>query len=64
MAASLVFIAYDDERGPALFKVDPSGFVAGHRGTSDGVKSQVVISELEKYFKRTLNLFLMRNLLN
>ena len=36
----------DQERGPALFKVDPSGYYYGYKGVSSGVKEQDAINFL------------------
>lgn len=46
-----MFAAYDDEKGPQLFRCDPAGFYAGYRACSAGVKEQEATNVLEKAVK-------------
>jgi 20S proteasome subunit alpha 1 len=48
-----ILIAYDDERGPLLYKTDPAGTYMGYKATSAGPKSQEVHNYLEKQYKKT-----------
>ncbi|KAJ1676801.1 Proteasome subunit YC7alpha/Y8 (protease yscE subunit 7), partial [Spiromyces aspiralis] len=38
LAVTMLFIGYDDEKGPLLYKVEPSGFFAGYRAIAVGKK--------------------------
>ena len=51
LAVSLLFISYDDEHGPQLYRVDPAGHYLGYRATSAGPKSTEVVNVLEKKLK-------------
>lgn len=48
----MLMIAYDDERGPQIFKTDPAGFYCSFRATSLGVKQQQANTLLEKKLKK------------
>lgn len=50
-ACELTFFGVDGEKGPMLFKVDPSGHFLGYFGCSSGVKEQEGGNCLEKEFK-------------
>jgi len=52
---AMILIAYDDERGPLLYKTDPAGTYMGFKGTAAGSKSQEVHNYLEKQYKKTGN---------
>ena len=49
----MILIAYDDERGPLLYKTDPAGTYMGFKATAAGPKSQEVHNYLEKQYKKT-----------
>jgi 20S proteasome subunit alpha 1 len=48
----MILIAYDDERGPLLYKTDPAGTYLGYKATSAGPKSQEAHNYLEKQYKK------------
>lgn len=50
---AMILIAYDDERGPLLYKTDPAGTYMGFKATAAGPKSQEVHNYLEKQYKKT-----------
>jgi hypothetical protein len=49
----MILIAYDDEKGPLLYKTDPAGTYMGFRATAAGPKSQEAHNYLEKQYKKT-----------
>ena len=51
MAAMLMFVAIDEEKGPQLFKNDPAGYYVGYKATSAGAKEQEALNFLEKKVK-------------
>ncbi len=51
MAVEMMFCAVDDERGPQIFKVDPSGLIVGYKAAAAGPKEQEARALLEKRFK-------------
>jgi hypothetical protein len=50
---AMILIAFDDERGPLLYKTDPAGTYMGFRATAAGPKSQEAHNYLEKQYKKT-----------
>lgn len=50
---AMILIAYDDEKGPLVFKTDPAGSFMGYKATSSGPKSQEAHNYLEKQYKKT-----------
>lgn len=52
----MVMIAYDDEKGPQIYKTDPAGYYCGFKATSAGIKQLESNSYLEKKFKKKLDL--------
>lgn len=49
----MILIAYDDERGPLLYKTDPAGTFMGYKAAAAGPKSQEAHNYLEKQYKKT-----------
>jgi len=49
---NMIFSAMDDENGPSLFMVDPSGFFMGYKAAAAGAKDQEANNALEKLLKK------------
>jgi 20S proteasome subunit alpha 1 len=45
-------VGIDEERGPQVFRIDPSGMAVGFRAVSTGSKEQEAMSQLEKQWKK------------
>ncbi|CAD6196468.1 unnamed protein product [Caenorhabditis auriculariae] len=56
LGCALIMIAYDDEDGPVVFRVDPAGYYRGMKGVSVGVKQVAATSFLEKKIKKKADL--------
>ncbi|KAF1750960.1 hypothetical protein GCK72_017511 [Caenorhabditis remanei] len=52
LGCALLFISYDDEKGPEVYRVDPAGYYRGMKGVSVGVKQVPATSFLEKKIKK------------
>lgn len=52
MRCVFTFVGIDEERGPQVFKVDPSGFCMGYKAIAAGTKDQDAINYLEKQYKK------------
>ena len=52
---SLLF-SFDDEKGPQLIKLDPSGFYLGYFACATGEKEQSTVNYLEREFKKKSSL--------
>ncbi|KAI8870135.1 N-terminal nucleophile aminohydrolase [Ramicandelaber brevisporus] len=51
LGIATTIIGIDDERGPQLYKCEPSGFYAGYFATAMGAKAQESFTALEKKLK-------------
>ncbi|EGG17506.1 proteasome subunit alpha type 6 [Cavenderia fasciculata] len=51
LGVSMILIGIDDDLGPQLFKMDPSGAYFGYKATGAGEKEQEATNFLEKKFK-------------
>jgi len=49
---TIMFMSIDDEKGPSLFQVDPSGHYIGFRAAAAGAKEQEANNALEKIVKK------------
>lgn len=54
--AALLFISFDDEKGPEVYRVDPAGYYRGMKAVSVGVKQVPATSFLEKKIKKKSDL--------
>ncbi|VDP15280.1 unnamed protein product [Soboliphyme baturini] len=52
LGCSMVLIAYDDEKGPLIYKTDPAGFFCSFRGIGVGPKQHQANSFLEKKIRK------------
>ena len=52
---NITLVGCDDDKGPQLFRIDPSGQATGFRAVSTGSKEQEAMSQLEKQLKKTPN---------
>uniref|UniRef100_A0A8R1II98 Proteasome endopeptidase complex n=1 Tax=Caenorhabditis japonica TaxID=281687 RepID=A0A8R1II98_CAEJA len=52
----LLFISFDDEKGPEVYRVDPAGYFRGMKGVSIGVKQVPATTFLEKKIKKKADL--------
>ncbi|KAI1724060.1 proteasome subunit domain-containing protein [Ditylenchus destructor] len=52
LGTMMLLIAFDDEDGPQIFRVDPAGYYKGVHATGIGVKYQAANTFLEKKFKK------------
>ncbi|KAG5450696.1 hypothetical protein CRM22_001453 [Opisthorchis felineus] len=56
LGCAMLAIAFDQEYGkPQLYKVDPSGFVAGHKAVAVGDKQVAAMTFLEKELRKKEN---------
>ena len=55
MAAMLMFVGIDEEKGPCLYKNDPAGYYVGYSATSAGPKEVEAVNFLEKKVKSDSN---------
>ena len=52
MRCVFTFVGIDEDKGPQVFKVDPSGFCLGYKAIAAGTKDQDAINYLEKQYKK------------
>ena len=52
MRCVFTFVGIDEEKGPQVYKVDPSGFCLGYKAIAAGTKDQDAINYLEKQYKK------------
>ena len=48
----VTLVGIDEEFGPQLYKIDPTGQTLGYKALSTGAKEQEGMSQLEKQFKK------------
>ncbi|XP_065201223.1 proteasome subunit alpha type-6-like [Planococcus citri] len=51
LGCSMILIAYDDEKGPLIYKTDPAGYFCSYRAIGVGAKQTDVNSIFEKKIK-------------
>ncbi|CAI2379052.1 unnamed protein product [Moneuplotes crassus] len=52
MRCSFTFVGIDEEKGPQVYKVDPSGHSLGYKAVAAGTKEQDAVNYLEKQYKK------------
>lgn len=52
MRCIFTIVGIDEEKGPQVFKIDPSGFCVGYKAIAAGTKDQDAINYLEKQYKK------------
>jgi 20S proteasome subunit alpha 1 len=52
MRCVFTIVGIDEEKGPQLYKIDPSGFCMGYKAIAAGTKDQDAINYLEKQYKK------------
>ena len=50
---NVTLVGCDEEKGPQVFRIDPSGQSIGFKAISTGSKEQEAMSQLEKKFKQS-----------
>ena len=52
LCVNTTIVGHDDEFGPQVYRVDPSGQAVGFRAVSTGTKEQEAMTQLEKQWKK------------
>ena len=52
LCATVTLVGCDEEFGPQVFRVDPSGSFVGYKAIATGSKEQEAMSHLEKQYKK------------
>jgi len=52
MCVIVTLVGCDIEKGPQVYKIDPSGQSIGYKAIAAGSKDQEAITQLEKQFKK------------
>ncbi|EFP02048.1 hypothetical protein CRE_22877 [Caenorhabditis remanei] len=52
LGIGIIFISFDDEKGPEVYRIDPAGYYRGMRAVSIGVKQGPATTCLEKKIKK------------
>lgn len=52
MRCVFTIVGIDEEKGPQVFKIDPSGFCMGYKAIAAGTKDQDAVNYLEKQYKK------------
>ena len=48
----ITLVGCDEEFGPQVYKVDPSGSAIGYKAVATGTKEQEALTQLERAFKK------------
>ena len=48
----VTLVGCDEEFGPQVFKIDPSGSCVGYKAVATGTKEQAAVTALEKQYKK------------
>lgn len=49
---NVTLIGFDEEFGPQVYRIDPSGQAVGFRAVSTGTKEQEAMTQLEKHYRK------------
>ena len=48
----VTLVGCDEELGPQVFRIDPSGQSVGYKAIATGSKEQAAVTQLEKQYKK------------